>query len=182
MRISQSAKTYADALIKMSQDGIMSNEDILSELNTISKIINSSDDLKKVLTTPTVSIGKKLEIIDDIFINQINLRILNFLKIIAEKNRFNELEEIIESYKQKLDEINNIKNVTIIAAVDVSDKYKQKIITKLQEKLNKKIRAQWQKDEAIIGGLLIRIDDNVIDTSIKNKLENLSKNIIKGSI
>ena len=182
MKISQSAKTYADALIKMSQDGLMTYDDILKDLETVTEIIKSSADLKNVLVTPAVPTEQKLEIINDIFNNQINQNILNFLKILAEKKRFNEFEEIIEAFKQELDEINNVKRITVISAIDLSDEYKQKIINKLHEKLNKTIYAEWQKDEAVIGGLIIHIDDNVIDTSIKNKLENLSKNIIKGNL
>ncbi len=182
MKISQSAKTYADALIKMSQDGLMAYDDILKDLETVTEIIKSSADLKNVLVTPAVPTEQKLEIINDIFNSQINQNILNFLKILAEKKRFNEFEEIIEAFKQELDEINNVKRITVISAIDLSEEYKQKIINKLQEKLNKTIYAEWQKDEAVIGGLIIHIDDNVIDTSIKNKLENLSKNIIKGNL
>ncbi len=182
MKISQTSKIYADALIQMSQDGSMTCDDILKDLETISTILKSSEDLKNVLITPAVPIEQKQEILTDIFTNQINSNMVNFLRILAEKKRFGEFEEITEAYKQELDEINGIKRILVISAVDLSEDYKQKIINKLQEKLHKTIYAAWQKDETVIGGLVIRIDDNVIDTSIKNKLENLSKNIIKGNL
>ena len=182
MKISQTAKIYADALTKMSQDGSVTYEDILKDLETVSTILKSSADLKNVLITPAVPTEQKQEIITDVFTNQISPNMVNFLKILAEKKRFGEFEEITEAYKEELDEINCIKRIAVISAVDLTEDYKQKIINKLQEKLHKTIYATWQKDETVIGGLVIRIDDNVIDTSIKNKLENLSKNIIKGNL
>lgn len=177
-QISQTAKTYADALIETNQ----SNDDILKDLETVSKIIENSNDLKTVLNTPAVPVEQKIEIIDDIFKSQVSQNILNFLKILAEKKRFNEFEEILQAFKNKFDEIQGIKRVTVISAIELSDDYKTKITDKLKEKLQKNIHADWQVDSEIIGGLIIHIDDNVINTSIKNKLENLSKNIIKGNL
>lgn len=177
-QISQTAKTYADALIETNQ----SNDDILKDLETVSKIIDSSNDLKTVLNTPAVPVEQKIEIINDIFKSQVSQNILNFLKILAEKKRFNEFEEILQAFKNKFDEIQGIKRVTVISAIELSDEYKTRITDKLKEKLQKNIYADWQVDSEIIGGLIIRIDDNVIDTSIQNKLENLSKNIIKGNL
>lgn len=182
MKISQSAKTYADALIKMSQDGSMTYDGVLKDLETALLIIKSSSDLKNVLETPAVPVEQKLEIVNDVFSGQISQNIVNFLKILAEKKRFKEFETIIEAFKEQLDEINVVQRITVISAVDLSDAHKQKIINKLQEKLHKKIYANWKQDASIIGGLVIHINDNVIDTSIKNKLENLSKNIIKGNL
>lgn len=181
-KISQSAKTYAEALIKTAQDNILTYNDILTDLETTKAIINSSVDLKNILLTPAVSVEQKTEIIEDVFKNQINPYTINFLKILADKKRFNEFDAIIEAYKHETDEINGIKRVEVISAIDLSDDYKKKISDKLQEKLQKKIYVNWQTDNSILGGLIINIDDNVIDTSIKNKLENLSKNIIKGNL
>ena len=180
--ITQSAKIYADALIETAKDDRLSYNEIFEDINTISQILKSSGDLKKILLTPAVPSEKKIEIIEDVFTSQVKPDILNFLKILAEKKRFDELDLIIEAFKKEYDEIQNLKCVTIISAVDLSDEYKAKIVSKLQEKLQKNIIADWQKDDSIIGGLVIKIDDDVIDTSIKNKLENLSKNIIKGNL
>ncbi|MBQ8168754.1 F0F1 ATP synthase subunit delta, partial [bacterium] len=63
---------------------------------------------------------------------------------------------------------------------ELDEVYKQRITEKLNTKLNKNIVADWQIDESIIGGLIVQIDDDVIDTSIKNKLENIQK--IKGNL
>ena len=180
--ITQSAKIYAQALIQTAKDGKISFDDILSDLDNIKKIIENSNDLKEILNTPAVPVEKKIEIIEDVFTSQIKPDILNFLKIIAEKKRFSELDLIIDAFKKEYDEIKNIKRITVISAVDITDEYKNKILTKLQDKLQKNVIADWEIDASIIGGLIIHIDDNIIDTSIKNKLENLSKNIIKGNL
>ena len=85
---------------------------------------------------------------------------------------------MVAAYKEDLDKINNIQRVEVVSAIELDDNSKQKIIDKLQHRLQKNVIAQWQTDEEIIGGLVVKINDDVIDSSLKNKLENLSKNII----
>ncbi len=177
-KISTSAQNYADSLIKVGQDGVMTYDTILADLNTIREITSSSQELVGVMENPAISVNTKDEIINNVFSNQINEKLINFLKVLIDKKRFYELNEIIEAYSNKVDEINNIKRVEVVSAVEVSDDRKQRLIEKLQNKLQKTVIANWEIDQNIIGGLVIKIDDDIIDNSLKNKLENLSKNII----
>lgn len=176
-QISLSAKNYADALVKLGQDGIISYDDIYKNLDIVNQITLQSPDLVTVLENPTIAFDTKNSIIEEVFKNQIDSHIKDFLKILIEKNRFNELKGIIAAYSKELDNINNIKRVEVTSAVDLNDETKQRIIEKLQNKLQKSVIAEWQKNEEIIGGLIIKIDDDVVDSSIKNKLENLSTNL-----
>ncbi len=176
------AKTYAEALIKAAQDSATSFDEILKELNEISETLKNSSELRYVLETPAVSTEQKISITNDIFKSNLSPVVLNFFKILIEKKRFNEFEQIIVSYIDKVDEIKGIKRVTVVSAIDLTDENKKKITDKLQSKLQKTIHASWQTDKDIIGGLIIKIDDDIIDTSVKNKLDNLTKIIIKGNL
>lgn len=177
-QISTSAKNYAESLVQVAKDGVMTYEAILNDLNIVNEIINSSEELLTVMENPAININTKNEIIDNVFSNQISNKIINFLKILIDKKRFYELTQIIQAYSNEVDNINNIKRVEVISAVEISEDRKQKLVQKLQNKLQKNIIANWILDNEIIGGLVIKIDDDVIDNSLKNKLENLSKNII----
>ncbi|CCY63575.1 aTP synthase subunit delta [Clostridium sp. CAG:967] len=178
IQISLTAKNYADALVKLGQDNVISYDDILNNLEIISEICTQSKDLTGVLENPAISDETKFSIIDEVFTKYVNVKIRDFLKILIEKKRFKELEGIVAAYQEELDKINNLQRVEVISAVELDDNSKQRIIEKLQKRLQKNVIAQWQTDEEIIGGLVVKINDDVIDSSLKNKLENLSKNII----
>lgn len=178
IQISLTAKNYADALVKLGQDNVISYDDILNNLEIISEICSKSKDLTDVLENPAISDETKFSIIDEVFTKSVNEKIRDFLKILIEKKRFKELEGIVAAYQEELDKINNLQRVEVISAIELDDNSKQKIIDKLQNRLQKNVIAQWQTDEEIIGGLVVKINDDVIDSSLKNKLENLSKNII----
>lgn len=166
------SKIYADALIELGDF-----DKTLKELDIITEICSNSKDLVQILESPTVSVEKKFLIIDEVFLKDINEKMRNFLKVLAEKKRFNEFSNIKEAFSNEVDKIKNIKRIEVISAIELNEDKKQAVIRKLKEKLQKEIIANWNTDKSIIGGLIIKIDDNVIDTSLKNKLKNLSKNI-----
>lgn len=169
--ITKAAKIYANALI----DNNSANH--IKDLELVQDILAKNSDLKDVLQNPTVSLEQKLEIIEAIFKNNVSFEILNYLKILTEKKHIAEIPTIIEIIKNTIDENNGMKAVTIVSAIELTNEYKEKITKILEEKIAKKIKPNWQIDENIIAGLVIKIDDDVIDTSIKTKLNKIKGNL-----
>ena len=170
---STSSKNYAYALAELAKDNVMSFENIKNDLNTVDEILQSSKELKRVLENITIPTETKNDIIEDVFKNHVNEKTVNFLKVITDKNKFNEFLDIKSEFENKYNEVNNLKNVEITSAIELSEEQKNRVVNKLSDKLNKDIIADWKLDENIIGGLIIKIDDNVINSSLKNKLEKL---------
>ena len=168
-----SSKNYAGALAEIAADNVISYDGIKNDLNTVSAIIKNSPDLKNVLENITIATEVKNSIIDEVSRNQVNDKIVNFLKILTNKNKFSDFEDIKSDFETIYNDVNNIKLVDVTSAVALSEDQKQRVVEKLQAKLNKKIIANWLQDEDIIGGLIIKIDDNVINSSLKNRLEKL---------
>lgn len=177
-QIALSAKNYSQALIELEKDSQLTFDEINNDLNIISEILNMSAELKHVLENPSVAAEVKNEIVNDVFQKDIHPQIINFLKILIDKKRFNELNQIKADFENKLDKINNIQTVEIVSAVELKEDYRNEIIQKLGEKLHKNIRPIWLIDENIIAGLIYKINDDVIDSSIKNKLDKLNKELM----
>lgn len=173
------ADRYAEALVKIAKDGKLTFEKISADLNSINEILSQSKDLYEILINPVVSIENKKEIIDRVFSNEIDALIINFLKILVDKNRFNAFDEIISSYNKAIDKVNNISRVDVTSAVEMNDEAKNKLKNKLEEKMKLNVILNLNVNPDIIAGLVIKIGDNVIDMSLKHKLEDLSKNIIR---
>lgn len=177
-KISLISKNYANALIEISkQDN--SFENFKTQLQQVSDTINSSNDLKLVMDNSSVSYINKIEIIENIFKDKIDLRILNLLKILIEKNRFDEFDSITQAYCEIADNFERKKDVEIISSVELEIDIKGKILNKLEQKLHSEVMPRWTVDESLIGGLVFKFGDVVIDTSIKSKLENLSKYMLR---
>ena len=101
------------------------------------------------------------------------------MKLLVDKDRFNLIDEILESYSKDVDKQKNIQKVSVISAIELDEELKSKLINKLAQKLNKNIELETQLDKDIIAGLVIKTEDNVIDMSLKHKFEEMKKEIAK---
>ena len=176
--ISTISQKYADALTETAAE-YGSADYFEKQLKEIQDVINSSGDLKIVMSNSSISISKKLEIIDEIFGGKIDQKLLNFLKVLIEKNRFNEFSSIVYAYEKNIDKASNTKTVEITSPIELNFENKSNILFKLEHKLNCEIKPIWKVDDSLIAGLTFKYDDCVIDTSIRTKLENLNKTILR---
>ena len=170
-RISLSANAYADSLVQTD----LSADVVLENLNFVNNTLKTSADLLQTMMNPTISSNIKIDIINEIFKSNLDDKIKNFLKILIDKDRFGELQQIIEAYAEKIDEINKVMRADIISAVELDENQKKQIYEKLNKRLNRSIIPNWIVDESIIGGLVIKYSDNIIDSSLKTKLNMFSK-------
>lgn len=172
------SERYAQALLELVSDNL-SKEDILKELLDITESVKSSGDLNKVMTSPVISNDEKKNVISKLFENTTNKVILNFLKLLVDKNRFSMLESITKAYKNEINRLNNLLSINVTSAIDLTEDEKSAIKDKLSNILNKNIELEWATNPDIIAGLVFEVGDNIIDNSLRHKLQDLSRNIMK---
>lgn len=178
IKISQAAKNYADALIEIAKSGRMAYDALFSDLQAANDAFKGSSELVMALENPAVDFDVKIDIINTVFSGKISQELINFLKILVEKKRVAEFSSIYAEFNNKFNKIQNIQSVTIVSAIELSKSQQNEILAKLSAKLNKKILPVWETDESIIAGLTVKIDDNVLDMSLKNRLEKLGKSLM----
>lgn len=168
----KTAKRYAQALLETSKDNI---DEINQNMDEIYNLINENSDFKMFFSHPEVSLKDKKEILEEIFLNKINKNTLNFLNVLLDENRFNIFNTIYDVFKKDTQILKNQQTVTVTSAVDLNEDEKERIKQKLFEKTNKEIILTCETNEDILGGLVIKINDKVIDLSLKTKFDNLKK-------
>lgn len=175
------AKRWASALIELAleHDGI-SKEEILDDLIEVNKIIESSKELADILNNPSVSTEEKQVVLTKLFKSNVMPIVYNFIISLNAKGRLAILGAIAEEFRKELENLKNILRVEITSAIDLSNDKKNEIRNKIADKLKKDVVPEWNVDSDIIGGLIFTIDETIIDNSIRHKLENISKTIIKG--
>lgn len=168
------AKRYAEALMELSCD-TLSYDKIYEDLNFVLNTISQNQDLADFLNSPPVSKTDKKDVLDKIFKGKIEEPILSFLFLLNENSRLGILRDIFSAFKNFIDEEKNIINADIISAVELNEVQKQNLVSKLQNKTGKAINPEYKLDNTIMGGFIIKINDTVIDLSLKNRIENLKK-------
>jgi len=97
----------------------------------------------------------------------------NFLNLLLEKNRITEIEDITEHYSMLSDEVSNVARAEIITAMTLKQEILDKLIKALEKLTSKKIKAEIRQDPEIIGGVIVKIGDLILDGSIKAQIKGL---------
>ena len=174
--------------MEMALDANAKHTEVQKELGFILNTVNENRDLKEFIQNPVISKKDKKEVLDKIFNGKVSASLLNFLFLLCENNRLNILDDIFSSFVLEINKMENTVDAIITSAVPLDDAQKERLISKLQNKIktdkgNIKVNPEFQIDEAILGGIVVKINDTVIDLSIRKKFENLRslKNIRTGA-
>lgn len=175
------SKRWAQALMELAQeDSNISKEDILDDLKEIAETIESSEELSNVINNPSVSVEEKQVVLCKLFQNSIMPIVYNFLFALNLRKRVDIIPQIATEFQKELEKIKNITHVKVTSAIDLAEERKNDIKNKIAEKLSKDVIIDWNVDNDIIAGLIFNIDETIIDNSVRHKLEDLSKTIVKG--
>lgn len=165
------ARVYAEAIFDIAKrdDNVFP---VLEMLDVLLKHIKEDIDFKKFLDYPIIQNDDKKKLISLIYqdIKDKPLEVLNYL---IDKNRLSHIEGIRNEYLKIYYEIHNQLIVTAIFAKQISKEQEERLIQKLEKMKNKKILLHTVIDESIIAGGIIKIDDEVIDGSIKSQIKDI---------
>lgn len=174
------AKRWAKALMELVQeDEGISKEDVLDDLKEVAENIEASNELAEVINNPSISVDEKQEVMSKLFQNRVMPIVYNFLFALNLKKRLSIIPDIAVEFQKELEELKNMLRVEITSAIELDDNRKNDIRNRIAEKLQKDIIVKWGVDPDIIAGLIFNVNETIVDSSIRHKLESLSKNIIK---
>lgn len=176
MKGNKVASRYAKALLDLAVEQNML-DNVNADMINIAEVFEASKDLTSVLKSPVISPAKKVEILESVFSKNLNPISLGFMKLIVKKSRAGIMPEIADSFIDLYKKHNNILDVYLTSAVVLDQPVKEKILSKIKVRFNGKINLIEKVDPALLGGFIVRIDDNQLDASIASQLSNL-KNIL----
>ena len=170
------ANRYAEALFQIGEEEKLTDK-LYQELSEVVSLIKTNQDLFSILKSPVISKKEKISLIDNIFENKININIKNFLKILIEQNRISFIPDMAASYKELLNEKNNILEGFVISAIPMKKEEIKELEEKLSQKYNKNVTLENQVDKSILGGVLVRLGNEEIDGTVKNRLDKMKEQL-----
>ena len=171
------SKTYGDALFELALEN--GTEDVLfDEAKTFLEVIRSDDELVKFMKHPKIVKEEKMKTGKNIFDGRFSKEFAGFLLVLIQKDRFVEVDKTLEYFIGRMKEHKKIGVAYVSTAAALSDVQKKSVNARLLETTDfETIEMNYTVDESLLGGMVIRIGDRVVDTSIKNKLRELSKQL-----
>lgn len=171
------ANTYGDALFDLCRE-TDSLDIVEAEIKTVKEALKENPDLFKFLNSPKIRKEEKISMIEKVFQGRTQDHVTGFLVIIVEKDRYNEIDNIFDYFLAKVREYKNIGVALVTSAMELNEEQKTKIEQKLLATTKyESIQIQYEVDKKLLGGLVIRIGDRVVDSSLQSRLRNLSKQL-----
>ena len=153
-------------------------EEYIKELKEILELIKTNEELLSVVKHPEITTSQKKRVFKSIFKGKVDDYILGFLLILIEKDRILYLEEKINEMEKIHLERQNILVANVKSVIPLNEDEKSTLIEKLKKMYGKNIILKEKIDKSIIGGLYIRVGDDVIDGTIKTKFEEIRRRVI----
>lgn len=170
------SKTYASALFEVAIENNQLDQ-FREELNFVLDTFEKYPEFYRFYVTPQISKEEKKQVLQEVFKGRLSIEVLNFFKIILDKRRTNDLNGIVKKYIQLVNAHQSIIEGIVITAIPLKNEDKMRLEKKLSTMTNKKIQLKNEVDPSIIGGILVRIGDKVIDGTIQSRLNELQKDL-----
>ena len=173
------SKTYGDALFELALENNQLDQ-MLDEVKAVSEAIAQSEDLTKLMNHPKIVKEDKIKVIEDIFTGHVSKELVGLMRMIVEKGHYNELDTVFDYFIDCVKEYKNIGTAYVTSAAELSEAQKAAVEKRLLETTKYvEFEMHFDVDATLIGGMKIRIGDRVVDSSVKNKLNDLKRELQK---
>ena len=173
------SKTYGDALFGVAiESGQL--DAYWEEVKSVRAALSENPELFKLMGHPKIVKEEKVKIVEDIFTGKVSGEMVGLLRMIVEKGHFEELDSVLEYFEAQVKEYKNIGTAYVTTAMDLSDAQKEAVEKRLLETTKYvEFEMHYAVDSTLIGGMVIRIGDRVVDSSVKTKLSSLTRELSK---
>ena len=174
-----SAERYSLALYELANESDLL-EEIENQSLSIIDLISKSKDFSHFIKDPTTKKENLLKVIDNISENNNFEKLLkNFLSFLIIKRRFFYIEQILKSFLEICSKKRGELRAELRSAKELSRDEILKINEELTQSFSSKIKLSYKLDESLIGGLVVQVESIMVDTSIKNKLQQIENRMIE---
>lgn len=173
------SKTYGDALFELAVEE--EKVDVLSEeILEVKKVLDENQEFGRLMNHPKIIKEEKIQLAQQVFGDRISKEIMGFLTIIISKDRYRNIDEILDYFIAEVKKYKGIGVATVTTAVPLKEEQRKSVEKKLLDTTEyKSMEMHYETDASLIGGMIIRIGDRVVDSSIRTKLTELERTLLK---
>ena len=174
-----SAERYSLALYELaSENNVLSQ--IEDQSSSILNLISSSKNFSNLIKDPTNNQDDLLKVINHISgNNKFESLLKSFLSFLVTKRRFFYVEQILKSFLETCSRKRGELKAELMSAKELSNDEISKIKDELTKNFSSKIKLNYKHDNSLIGGLIVQVGSTMVDTSIKNKLQQIENRMIE---
>lgn len=168
---------WARALFEVAKEEKLEDK-IIDDLNIVLVVLKSESSVSDYFLNPEIKLEEKKESLKDLLGGKISDQACNFIFELIDKEELKALSLIIERLKKLIYNQSDVVEAEVISAVDLSDNTKNDLLKKIEEKAGKKAKLNTKIDSSLLGGIKVKIGDEMIDLTVRGKLDSLKQEII----
>ena len=171
-------KSYAEALFQVAraEETLVRVEEELTRLN---KSLDANSELREFLSNPQISSDGKKSALFQIFGGKISPITLHWMNMVVDQGRQRRLPAIIEAFLTLTEDARDKVTAEVITSVPLSEDLAKRLEQELSKITKKRVFLKPMVDDSILGGVIVKIENKVIDGSVKHRLEEMKNEMIK---
>lgn len=182
MRSLEIAKRYARGLYQQALEQ-KAQDRVFEELRTLEKLFSDNGELKTYLTSPAISRSAKEQGLKAaLSTGGFSQEMINFVALLAYKNRLNILVEIAQQYQVEIDAANNIVRGVVESALALNPSERQELEKEVRKVTKKEVLLSYKTDPQIIGGMVARVGGYTFDDTIRSHLNRMGEDLKRSTI
>ena len=174
----QLGKVYARALLAFGKEAGKLDQ-MVEELDSVIDVVGRVPGMKDALESPRIKFDGKAKLLDKAFSGKVDKGVIDFLKVVGRKGRFDCLGAISASARVMQDEMSGRVQAVLTSASEIDDSVKNNISDKLSKVLGKTVNLASVVDPEILGGIVVRVGDTVYDGSVVSQLAQVRVKAVK---
>jgi F-type H+-transporting ATPase subunit delta len=174
------ARRYAEAAFE-----VATRDDALeawrSELDTAASIV-ADERVGRMLANPAVPLEQRIEMAKDIFGKSVSQPVLNLIGLMLRRGRIHELPKLAAEFRRLDNARQGITEATAISAAALTQDETRALTERLEQLTGGRVELDLQVDPSLLGGLVVRVGDRMIDGSVRGRLERLRNQLVSGTL
>ncbi len=170
--------TYAAALFEV----VVEDGDVVKlceEYNEVVDMFKQMPDFYEIYNTPKISKEEKKQVIDKVFKGKIDPLLLNYLKVLIDKRRTNCVKAAFSAFEDMVKYHQNMAQAVVTSVVPLTAEQTEQLTAQLFKLTGRNVTIENVIDPALVGGLMIQVGDQIIDSSVRRKIVDLKDMLIE---
>ncbi len=173
------SKTYGDALFELAVEENKIDA-FVEEIEVVLTALRENPEFGMLMAHPKILKEEKVQVMENVMKGRIDDELTGFFALIITKDRYSEIESILQYFLDEVKALKGIGTAYVTTATELSADRQKEVESRLLETTSfKQMEMHFETDESLIGGMIIRIGDRVVDSSVKTKLDTLTKQLMK---
>ena len=174
--MTQAARVYGESMYALALEEGLTGE-ILEEMKVIRTLFQENPDYVHLLSEPSIPENERIDLIEAAFGNQAERYLVNFLKLLCERNLLREFGGCCDEYARRYNRDNGIAEATATSAVPMTEAQAEALKQKLEKLSGKKISLSLKTDPSLLGGVRVELEGKELDGTVKGRLDGLSRKL-----